>query len=201
MKTITPQSLMPLLLKNPDLTLIDVRSPAEFNRVHVPGAKLIPLHQLNAYSITTVLPHLDHDLYIFCESGGRAKYAADILEEEGTGNPIVVEGGVAAWEAAGLTVERGIGGVISLERQVRIGAGSLVVLGIILGFAVHKAFFVLSSLVGAGLVFAGITDLCGLGLLLARAPWNGASSKKRVAPRSSSSESGISAVSSPWRHS
>jgi tetrahydrodipicolinate N-succinyltransferase len=84
----------------------------------------------------------------------------------------VVEGGTELWAAAGLPTEGTGRKVISIERQVRIGAGSLVLTGLILGFLFHPAFFALSAFIGAGLVFAGITDWCGMGLLLARAPWN-----------------------------
>lgn len=84
----------------------------------------------------------------------------------------MVEGGTLAWEAAGFPVERGESRVISLERQVRIGAGALVVSGVLLARFVHPAFLWLSGFVGAGLVFAGVTDTCGMGMLLAKAPWN-----------------------------
>jgi hypothetical protein len=83
-----------------------------------------------------------------------------------------LSGGMSAWERAGLPVEREARAPWSLERQVRLSAGSLVLLGTVLGWLVHPAFFGLSAFVGAGLIFAAITDWCGMGLLLARAPWN-----------------------------
>ena len=83
----------------------------------------------------------------------------------------MVEGGTKAWEAAGLPVVRGKG-VISIERQVRIGAGAFVLLGLGLGIWVAPIWFILSAFVGAGLIFAGISDWCGMGLLLAKMPWN-----------------------------
>jgi rhodanese-related sulfurtransferase len=89
----------------------------------------------------------------------------------GYANLVNVEGGTLAWEQAGLPVVRGKE-AISLERQVRIAAGSLVLLGTALGAFVHPAFLGLAAFVGAGLVFAGVTDSCGLGMLLARMPWN-----------------------------
>ena len=82
-----------------------------------------------------------------------------------------VDGGTKAWAEAGLPVVRGQK-AISLERQVRIVAGSLVLIGIVLGFLVHQSLFGLAAFAGAGLLFAGITDTCGMGLLLARMPWN-----------------------------
>jgi rhodanese-related sulfurtransferase len=84
----------------------------------------------------------------------------------------VVEGGTLAWIAANLPVTRSAVKMISLERQVRIAAGSLVLIGVLLGWFVHRGFYGLAAFVGAGLVFAGITDFCGMGLLLAKLPWN-----------------------------
>jgi rhodanese-related sulfurtransferase len=84
---------------------------------------------------------------------------------------VCVEGGTDAWEQAGLPVVRGHK-VISLDRQVRMAAGLLVLLGVGLSFLVHPAFSALSAFVGAGLLFAGITDTCGMAMLLAKMPWN-----------------------------
>ena len=90
----------------------------------------------------------------------------------GLDSGVVVEGGTLAWIDARLPVTRGQSKVISLERQVRIAAGSLVCIGVLLGWFVHRGFFGLSAFVGAGLVFAGVTDFCGMGLLLLKLPWN-----------------------------
>jgi hypothetical protein len=94
------------------------------------------------------------------------------MAQAGLDNAVVVEGGTIAWSDAGLPVERAAVKVMSLERQVRIGAGSLVLTGVLLAIFVHPYFLALSGFVGGGLVFAGITDWCGMGLLLAKAPWN-----------------------------
>ena len=87
-------------------------------------------------------------------------------------NAVVVEGGTTAWAAAGLPCESTGGRVISLERQVRIAAGALVLVGVLLGWFVHPYFVWLSAFVGGGLIFAGITDTCAMGMLLAKMPWN-----------------------------
>jgi rhodanese-related sulfurtransferase len=121
----------------------------------------------DAFSLSKEAP-----ICVLCEKGGRAAIAAEHLLKAGCQEIHVVEGGTQGWVAAGLPVVSLGKGIISIERQVRIGAGSLVLLGIILGFLIHPGFFALSGFVGAGLVFAGITDWCGMGLLLARAPWN-----------------------------
>jgi rhodanese-related sulfurtransferase len=110
-------------------------------------------------------------LYVLCRSGSRGRQACEKLLVAGWPNVVNVEGGTLAWAECGLPVVRGKK-AISLERQVRIAAGSLVLLGAVCAWLVHPAFFGLSAFVGAGLVFAGITDTCGMGLMLARMPWN-----------------------------
>ncbi len=109
---------------------------------------------------------------LLCRSGARATKAAEKFAKSGHDIGVVIEGGTLAWIEAGLRSERGVAKVISLERQVRIGAGSLVVLGVLLRTSCIPYFIGLSAFVGVGLVFAGVTDWCGMGLLLAKAPWN-----------------------------
>ncbi len=138
----------------------------EFAGIHAAGARHVPLDSLNAAE----LAGSKRLIAVLCQSGGRASKACASLRAAG-GNAVVVEGGTAAWVAAGLPVVRGRSAV-SLERQVRIAAGSLVVLGVVLGAAVHPSCLALSAFVGGGLVFSGITDTCGMGLLLAKMPWN-----------------------------
>lgn len=162
--------------KHPDLSspvIIDVCTPAEHGKKHVPGAQLIPLGRLRPRQLIENgdLPR-DEPVYIMCQSGQRSKRAAAVFEQDGFDHAIVVEGGLKAWEKAGLPVENGETGSIGLERQVRIAAGALVLGGILLGATVHPAFYALSAFVGAGLVFAGITDRCGMAFVLEKAPWN-----------------------------
>jgi len=169
MKTISPIELQKVLAENLGATVLDVRTPVEFGEVHVPQAKNIPLDELNPNSLSL---EKNQPVYLLCRSGQRAAKAADKLTKENFSQPIVIEGGTLAWIDANLPVTRGATKVISLERQVRIVAGSLVFIGFLLGWFVNHWFFVLSGFVGAGLVFAGVTDFCGMGLLLARMPWN-----------------------------
>jgi len=169
MKTITPAELQNFLSSQPSLPVIDVRTQVEFAEVHVPQARNVPLDELKPGSLQ--LPK-DQPVYLLCRSGQRAAKAAEKLANEGFAQPVVVEGGTLAWIGANLPVTRGQSKVISLERQVRIVAGSLVFVGVVLGWFVHPYFYGLPAFVGAGLVFAGVTDFCGMGLLLARMPWN-----------------------------
>jgi rhodanese-related sulfurtransferase len=154
-------------------TLLDVRTPGEFAAQHAAGARLVPLDELNATELVREQGNASpRTIYLLCQSGKRAAMAAQKLAAAGCTNAVVVEGGTAAWAAAGLPCESTGRGVISLERQVRIAAGTLVLTGIVLGWFVHPVFAGLSAFVGAGLIFAGITDFCGMGLLLAKMPWN-----------------------------
>ncbi|MGD0814597.1 MAG: rhodanese-like domain-containing protein [Verrucomicrobiota bacterium] len=173
MKTIAPLELQKLLQTDPDLLLLDVRTPVEYAEVHVSRARNEPLQQLQPEKLVAsgILPN-GRPVYLLCRSGGRAAKAAEKFAAAGIDRAVVIEGGTQAWIEAGLPVARGTSSVMSLERQVRIVAGSLVLLGVLLGWLVHPAFYGLSAFVGAGLVFAGITDFCGMGLLLARMPWN-----------------------------
>jgi rhodanese-related sulfurtransferase len=154
------------------ICLIDVRSPAEFDSVHARGARLIPLDRISPAEIAAVRSGPTDPIYLICQAGSRSARACEKLSQAGIAQAFSIEGGTAAWEAAGLPVDRGPGRVISLERQVRIAAGSLVLIAVALTLAVHWAFIFLAAFVGAGLVFAGITDFCGMGLLLAKMPWN-----------------------------
>ena len=151
------------------LLLLDVRTPAEYGELHIPGSTLMPLDRLDAAKVTEAAA--GRPCVLVCRTGRRAEDARRKLAAAGGAPLAVLEGGVTAWDAAGLPVVRGKA-AISLERQVRIAAGSLVLAGAILGSTVHPLFYGLSAFVGAGLVFAGLTDWCGMGLLLARMPWN-----------------------------
>jgi rhodanese-related sulfurtransferase len=156
----------------PAVALLDVRTPVEYAAVHAEGAKLIPLDVLDPNAVMADRNgSAGEPVYVLCKSGARAAKAVERFRAAGFDNVFSVEGGTQAWERAGLPVVRGEK-MMSLERQVRIAAGSLVLLGALLGWLVHPAFLGLSALVGAGLVFAGVTDWCGMGLLLARMPWN-----------------------------
>lgn len=167
MKTIAPASLPS---GDPRMVLLDVRTPAEFTELNVPGSVSVPLHTLDPAKVRALLAGKSA-CYLFCRSGGRATQAAERLRAAGLDNLFVVEGGVEAWAAAGLPVNRGPA-TISLERQVRITAGFLALTGVVLGYFVHPAWLALSAFVGGGLMFSGLTNTCGMGLVLARMPWN-----------------------------
>lgn len=167
--TIAALALAERIRAGRDVCLVDVRTPAEYRAVHARAARNVPLEQLTPDALPT--SSADETVYVICDSGTRAMLACEQLQAAGCMNVVCVEGGTKAWEAAGLTVVRGKG-MISLERQVRIVAGSVVLTGAVLAIAVNPWFALVSAFIGAGLMHAGVTDTCGLAWVLARMPWN-----------------------------
>jgi rhodanese-related sulfurtransferase len=168
--SITVQELGAMLKDGKPIDLIDVRTPGEFQEIHVSVAKNVPLDRLSPEALGA-----DRDtsrpLYVICRSGARGSQACAKLLQSGIGNVINVEGGTMAWDKAGLPVVRGKG-VMSLDRQVRIAAGLLAFCGAVLALTLDRRWALLSGVVGLGLMHAGITNSCMMGMLLARMPWN-----------------------------
>lgn len=155
--------------------VLDVRTFAEVASESVPDSIHIPLHELSPEKLRQALEQRGgevENLFLLCQSGKRAEAAAQKLTAEMGWNVFVVEGGVNALRQCKVPLESGSGKVMSLERQVRIVAGLLVVVGVLAGAFLHPGFYALAGFVGAGLTFAGITDSCAMGLVLARMPWN-----------------------------
>ena len=146
-------------------SVVDVRTSAEFAAEHLAGAHLIPLDELGRRA--DEVRALPAPRYLLCRTGNRAAQARAQLFELGVAATTVVEGGLEALRASGLATVKGRAH-LSLERQVRIAAGALVLAGVALALLVHPGFLGLAAFVGGGLVFAGVTDWCGMGLLLAR---------------------------------
>lgn len=168
--TMEPRTLHELVQGGGRVELIDVRTPAEYREVHIPFARNVPLDRLDVQGLRGRFAGSSGPVYVVCRSGTRAAKACEQLAAAGV-EVVNLAGGTLAWEQAGLPLTRGRKAV-SLERQVRIAAGTLVLIGIALGALIHPALYGLAAFVGAGLVFAGITDTCGMGLVLARMPWN-----------------------------
>jgi len=145
--------------------LIDIRGRDEFARVRAPGAENRPLDELGTVED-------DGPLVFLCRSGMRTAGNAAKLAACCHGEAYILDGGLNAWQAAGLPVEQDRGAPLELLRQVQIAAGSLVLIGVVLGFVWSPVLFGLSAFVGAGLVMAGASGWCGLAHLLAIMPWN-----------------------------
>jgi rhodanese-related sulfurtransferase len=169
----------------PAALLVDVRSGTEFASGHIPGAVNIPMEQIEARldDLGSNVP-----VILVCQAGKRARMAAGLLEP--CHRQIkVLDGGTKAWIDAGLPVVASVKTRWSLERQVRLGAGLLVPAGAILAPTVSPLWVLLCGFVGAGLTFAGLTDICGMGIVLAKMPWNKVSQCRIAGPDTEQSRS------------
>ncbi len=173
-KNISITDFVALTQKGEKVTIVDVRTPAEVDNEYFEGCLNLPLQDITAdrFQSTVAGCGAEETIYLLCARGMRAQKAAEQLESVISNPLVVVSGGTNAIKEAGIELKKGGRTVISLERQVRIAAGSLVVVGVILGSLVTPGFYGLSAFVGAGLVFAGVTDTCAMGMMLARMPWN-----------------------------
>ncbi|WP_225836842.1 rhodanese-like domain-containing protein [Streptomyces sp. NK08204] len=173
----TPTTLDPRQARSRlhELTVIDVRTPGEYAGGHIPGALNIPLDQLDR-----ALPDIRRaaergDVLVVCASGARSENACRTLAENGV-HTATLAGGTGAWAAQGHDLHRLEGGggkaTWAMERQVRLTAGSVVVLGLALGEVVHPAFRLLSAGIAGGLVFSAVTNTCGMAAMLAKLPYN-----------------------------
>ena len=167
--TISPREAQTLVAQG--AKLIDIRDADEYLHEHIPEAHLAPLPALEQGSLPA---NLRAEQVIFhCQSGKRTQNAATKLSAIAAPAQVwLLEGGIDGWKAAGLPVAKDSSQPLPLMRQVQIAAGSLALLGVILGYSVSSAFFLLSGFVGAGLLFAGVTGFCGMARLLKVMPWN-----------------------------
>lgn len=145
--------------------LIDIRNPDEYARAHIPCARNVPMARIDRIDGAP-------EVIFHCKSGMRTAANADALAACSDAPVYLMEGGFDAWQKAGLECNVDRKAPLEIMRQVQIGAGSLVLLGVLLGFFVSPMLFGLSAFVGAGLVMAGTTGWCGMAKLLAHAPWN-----------------------------
>ena len=148
--------------------MIDVRAATEFREVHIPGSRLVPLQE---WTREKIAPLMGENCVLVCQSGKRSRMAAEKLTEWGCPDPVVLDGGINEWVGCGKAVEKGKK-TISLERQTRIVMGALIFIGTVLGAFVSPYFLILSGFLSAGLIFSGITDWCGIAMVIAKMPWN-----------------------------
>ncbi|QYO65337.1 rhodanese-like domain-containing protein [Leptolyngbya sp. 7M] len=160
-------------LENGEIHLVDVREKMEFAGGRVSGASLIPLGELEKRH-----KELDHSkpIYVMCRTGRRSSEAQRKLQALGFTNVVNVSGGIEAWKKESLPLEKDEYAPWSIERQVRFTAGLLVLTGVLLSLFVHPYFIAIPGFIGFGLAFTATIDWCGMGLLIAKMPWN-----KRVA--------------------
>ena len=169
-RVLSPADLVRLRAEHPETRLLDVRTPGEFEAEHILGAYNVPLDTLGEHG-PEIRASVAAPVVLVCRSGQRARKAEDALKAAGMDNLHVLDGGMNAWGAAGQPVHRGAPRM-SLERQVRIAAGTLAATGGFLALFVNPLFAAIPAFVGSGLVFAGVTDTCAMGMLIARLPHN-----------------------------
>lgn len=149
--------------------LVDIREADEYAREHIVGARLVPLSGFDRHD-------LDHEhgkaVVFHCKSGSRTATNASRILAKGFSEAFMLDGGIEAWKKAGLPVHREATAPLEMQRQVQLAAGSLVLIGVVLGFTTAPVWFALSGFVGAGLMFAGATGTCGMANLLQVMPWN-----------------------------
>jgi rhodanese-related sulfurtransferase len=167
---ITPSHLARLIDEQPDIRLLDVRTPGEYETAHIRGAYNVPLDVLPEHG-AEIRASVAEPVVLVCQSGQRARRAEEALKSAGMPNLHVLDGGMSGWIAAGLPAVRRAERM-SLERQVRVAAGAMTAIGAVLALAVSPLFALLPAVVGSGLVFAGITNTCGMAMLLARLSYN-----------------------------
>lgn len=152
-----------------EVRVLDVRSPAEFEGVHIPGAYNVPLDTLGEHA-EDIQRHVEEPVVLVCRSGMRASQAEQRLAGAGMGNVKVLDGGMTAWERAGLRVNRGVA-KWDLERQVRLVAGSIVFTSIVASLRVPASRWIAGA-VGGGLTVAALTNTCAMGMALSKLPYN-----------------------------
>lgn len=167
---VDPATLDEVRQDSSQVRLIDVRTPAEFESVHIPGSYNVPLDQLGEHR-QELRDVLGVPTVLICRTGGRARQAEQALKESGLSQLHVLEGGIVAWEMSGKPVRRGQERW-SLERQVRGLAGGLTLLGALGGLLVWPPLTAIAALIGAGLFTSALTNTCGMAMVLAKLPYN-----------------------------
>jgi rhodanese-related sulfurtransferase len=166
--TLDAATLQQLLATGDDPRVIDVRTPGEFATAHIPCSVNVPLDLLREHR-DELLPHLDERVVLVCRSGQRATAAEQALAA-GLPNLRILQGGITAWQAAGAALRTGRPRW-DLERQVRLVAGSVVLVAVLASVAFEPAKW-LAAFIGAGLTVAALTNTCAMGMLLAKLPYN-----------------------------
>lgn len=157
------------LIDRESVELVDVREADEYASERIDGAILVPLSNFDHRQISH---NPDKQMVLYCRSGNRSRRAAEKLLDVGYAEVTHLKGGIMAWRSQGLPIKANKNAPISIMRQVQITAGSLVFFGTILSAVVSPWFMLLTGFVGAGLMFAGISNTCAMAGLLSKLPYN-----------------------------
>ncbi|ELW1645935.1 rhodanese family protein [Enterobacter oligotrophicus] len=168
-ESVSPQEAQRLIEQG--AVLIDIRDRAEYLREHIPYALSLPLADITADK--TVVSAERQPVIFHCLTGMRTAQNAHVLTKAASPAPVLLmAGGINAWKSAGLPTIEDKKQPLPVMRQVQIVAGTLILTGVVLGYAIDSRLFLLSGFVGAGLLFAGLSGLCGMASLLLKMPWN-----------------------------
>ncbi|MCP3861097.1 MAG: DUF2892 domain-containing protein [Phycisphaeraceae bacterium] len=159
-----------VMLKADAILLIDVRSSDEHRHERIPGAVCMPLDWLDPEAIERMAA--GRTIVFHCRTGRRSDEAMGRLGRELPVPVAGMRGGITAWKAEGLSVDRDPGRSLPMMRQVQIAAGAMIVAFTILAALIDPWFLLGTAFVGGGLCFAGITGTCGLAVVLGVMPWN-----------------------------
>lgn len=179
-RTITPAELSRRLSEDPELMIVDVRTPGEFATTHIRGSYNVPLDQLTEHT-ADLAERMGEHVVLVCQSGSRAGKACAALHEVGFGSADVLEGGIASFEQSGGAVVRR-GSRWAMDRQVRMAAGSLVLAGTLAGQLIHPRLGLLAGAIGAGLTYSALSNSCAMASVLSTMPWNRVPPDPSLAP-------------------
>lgn len=165
---ITAQQAKQMMAQN-NTVLIDVRENAEHVSKHIPDSRLHPVGKISDADID----EKEHALLIYCQKGMRGKKACEKLTEQNPSLKVYnIIGGIEGWESAGFDTQSTATNMLSLDRQVQLAIGILLLVFSTLSMSVSTAFVWAVAFMGVGLCIAGATGFCGLGRLIAIMPWN-----------------------------
>lgn len=168
---ITPAEAKALIER--DAILMDIRGHDEWRREHISGARMVSPENSQPDDFSdTVLRETDTVIF-HCQSGMRTeKFKDRLIAAVYPARALIMQGGINAWKAAGYPVITERRQPLPLMRQVQIVAGALALCGTLAGATLAAGFYIIPGIVGAGLLFAGVTGWCGMAKLLAAMPWN-----------------------------
>jgi len=163
------EDLRRMLSEDPLLRILDVRTGGEFETAHIAASYNVPLDTLAEHAAD--LADVEHPVVLVCQTGGRATKAHGTLSLAGKQRLHILEGGMQAWRSAGGDVIETASDRWAMDRQVRLTAGSIALVGVLASVFLPKAKW-LAGGVATGLVHSALTNTCAMAEVLGRLPYN-----------------------------
>jgi len=150
--------------------LIDVREKNEYNAEHIKNAINLPQSSFNNNKFHKIIKK-NKNIIIYCQSGRRSLEVCETLKNIDGFNIFNLVGGINSWKEHKLAITFNKK-LMPIDRQTQIMMGFFIVFSLILS-QVHSAFWlVLTTIIGIGLINAGVTGWCGLSKAINKMPWN-----------------------------